>query len=159
MFASAAGDVQLGGLDLTLAVGAAVNRAGRAGEVADARVAPGAEVFGDVEDADSGRGDAGTGHHEVQVAVTVGVDRLEKDDPAGGCRAVRGPCRAARSPDLGFPALARGVRCRPPALCRSLLLGRRGGHAAPTAAGEDDRCHHSDEAGHATIVAPRGANP
>src|SRR6478609_7237919 len=81
----AAGEVQFERMDLALAVGAGLDRAGGADRAADPRQRTGPQALADVDRGQAGKGDAlGVDDDEVSIAIAVWVDALDVDDPPFG---------------------------------------------------------------------------
>lgn len=130
---TAPGDVQLEGVDLTLAVGAGLNRAGSADQVAHPWERAGTQAFANVDRGQARQGySLRVGDDEVGVAVAVGVDPLDEGDSPLGAAAAGQPLGAARGSDrVGRPG------------CRGLA-----GVIIVTAARDDeDRHRHQDGKG------------
>ena len=83
-------------MDLRLADRPALHGPGGAHLVADARIARRAQGGRDVHGGQPGQGDVARGEDHVEVAVAVGVDRLDVDHPAADAAAARDAGGAVR---------------------------------------------------------------
>jgi hypothetical protein len=127
---SVTGDPDLDRLDLALPERAPVDRAGGAQQVAGPGQRIGAQPAGDVDHRDAGAGDTLRAEQdEVGVAVTVGIDGLDVDDPAARAAAVRRRRRAGDGREM--PGLRPRGRLR-------LRVGRGGLVAAAAAEGDGE---------------------
>jgi hypothetical protein len=134
------GDVQLERVDLALAVGAGLDRAGGADQVAHSgqRVRP--QALADVDRGQARQGDPlRIGDDEVGVAVAVGVDPLDEGDPPLGAATARQTGRAPRGRNRFGSRRLLSRRGPVGRLLRRAGLGRVGALAA--APGRDEnRC-------------------
>lgn len=77
--------MQLEGVDLTLAVGAGLDRPGGTDQIAYVGKRVGTKLLADVDDGQARKGDAlRVDDDEVRIAVAIGIDPLDVGDPPLG---------------------------------------------------------------------------
>ena len=126
-------------MDLVLAVGASLDRAGGADQVARAGKRVGAQAGADVDRGQSRQRDPlRVADHEMRIAVAVGIDPLDVDDPPHRLPTGRMPGGAMRRLDgFGSPSPCETVKMvlGEPFLRSRRFLAGIGGPSGP-AAGE-----------------------
>ncbi len=135
--------MQLEGVDLVLAVGAGLDRAGGADQVPRPGKRVGTQADADVDRGQSRQRDPlRVADDEVRVAVAVGIDPLDIDDPPDGDATSGMPVRAMRGLDR-LRSTANAETAKTLAVYGFLrprrLLRRGGGFGLGSAAGQEER--------------------